>query len=266
MHLDIGGEQFDFVAVLQPERGPDGVVIPDMPQSRYHNLHGLRLNKHGAGPFCRFRAASHLPYEGVYAITVDRRVVYIGECVNLSQRFGPSGYGAVQPRNCYEGGQSTNCKVNHLILMQAQRGSTIELWFLRTPDRKSLETLLIRQLRPEWNGQMGVGQPLTRSSAGTVKSCEARPGDVPVCHGTSDAVTNGRSEGTIFVTYANKANPHVTIHRDGCGHINKHGGVDHHGNGWYKRHSTYEEARAYARTTGLPLSDCRSCRPCGQLP
>lgn len=70
-----------------------------------------------------------------------------------------------------------------------------------------------------------------------------------------------------FTVYANKLNKHVTIHRDGCGHINKHGGVDQYGNGWYEHFETYEDARAYSQTTGQRLavapSDCSACKPRG---
>lgn len=60
----------------------------------------------------------------------------------------------------------------------------------------------------------------------------------------------------MFVTYENRANPHVTIHRDGCGQIRKRGGVHKYGQGEYKNHGTLSLAIAYANTTGLPVIDC----------
>jgi hypothetical protein len=65
----------------------------------------------------------------------------------------------------------------------------------------------------------------------------------------------------MFVTYENRANPHVTIHREGCGHLRKHGGVHKYNQGGYQNHSTLEAAHAYSNDTGLPVGECQACRP-----
>jgi hypothetical protein len=152
--LDVGGVTFTFVASLEPDRGPDGAVVQYMPQAAYRRAKQVPLNRHGGGPFCRFRISANLPNEGVYALTLAGRVVYIGECQNLSERFGPRGYGSIQPRNCFVGGQSTNSKLNHLVLQQALQGHTIELWFHQAGDRKHLEAMLLAKARPEWNSHL----------------------------------------------------------------------------------------------------------------
>lgn len=154
MKLDLSGVVFSLIGRIEPERDSDGSVIRFMPQSRFHNVRHVPLNRHGSGPFCRFRVPADLPYEGVYVLTVEGRVVYIGECEHLSERFGQRGYGAIQPRNCFVGGQSTNCKINKLLLQHALQRHVIELWFHPTADRKSEEALLIGQLKPEWNAQL----------------------------------------------------------------------------------------------------------------
>jgi len=64
-----------------------------------------------------------------------------------------------------------------------------------------------------------------------------------------------------FTTYKNTANPHVTIHRDGCKQIKKHGGQHQYGQGSYGHHETYVDAKAYAESTGLPMIDCSFCKP-----
>jgi hypothetical protein len=64
-----------------------------------------------------------------------------------------------------------------------------------------------------------------------------------------------------FTTYKNIANPHVTIHCDGCNQIKKHGGRHRYGQGSYEHHETYADARAYAESTGLPIQDCSFCKP-----
>ena len=64
-----------------------------------------------------------------------------------------------------------------------------------------------------------------------------------------------------YTTYENRANPHVTIHCDGCNQRRKHGGIHNRNQGRYKNHSTYAAARAYAIETGLPMKDCSFCNP-----
>ena len=64
-----------------------------------------------------------------------------------------------------------------------------------------------------------------------------------------------------FTTYKNIANPHVTIHRDGCNQIKKHGGQHQYGQGSYEHHETYVDAKAYAESTGLLMINCSFCKP-----
>ena len=64
-----------------------------------------------------------------------------------------------------------------------------------------------------------------------------------------------------FTTYENTANPHVTIHRAGCGQIRKRGGEHQYGQGSYHDHNSYDEALQHARRTKLPIKDCSFCKP-----
>ena len=153
MRFDLCDYAFDLVGDIEPERQPDGTIRQFMPQSRYANHAGLPLNRHGAGPFCRFRIAGEVQRSGVYLLTVESEVVYIGECVSLAARFGPNGYGGISPRNCYQGGQVTNCRINHLILGMLKAGRRVRLWFLQVADRKGVEAELIRRVDPQWNAQ-----------------------------------------------------------------------------------------------------------------
>ncbi len=154
MKRDFAGYEFDFIAQIDPELDPSGGVREFMPQSHYQNSKSLPLNSHGSGPFCQFRIRSDLPLQGVYVITVNSEVIYVGECQNLSERFNARGYGTIHPRNCFEGGQPTNCKINNLVLQKTKLGGKIELWFRETYDRKNLEASLIGKLRPMWNTQL----------------------------------------------------------------------------------------------------------------
>lgn len=65
-----------------------------------------------------------------------------------------------------------------------------------------------------------------------------------------------------FTTYENRNNPHVAIHQDDCNHLRKHGGEPGENTDQkYTDHATYEQARQYAISTGLPLQICSTCNP-----
>ena len=151
--MTLRGEVFGHFVRITPEAGPDGKPKEYMPQRRYGAAKSTPLNRHGAGPFCRFVVLGLPAARGVYAITVARKLAYVGIAADLQQRWGPSGYAQIQPRNCFKGGQSTNCKVNHAILAAAQDGLAVDLWIHRTDDPRPLEARLISALVPPWNDQ-----------------------------------------------------------------------------------------------------------------
>lgn len=149
----LGGKRFRLFGRIHPETGPNGLPKECMPQSRYANPKRLPLNPHGHGPFCRLVPPKLPTASGVYAVTVDRYLMYVGIANDLRQRWGPQGYASIQPRNCYTGGQPTNCKVNHRILLAAKGGCEIELWIHETRGPRYLEERLIGELDPPWNAQ-----------------------------------------------------------------------------------------------------------------
>jgi len=148
--LKIGRYHFGYVCEILPTRNEDGSVKEFMPQGRYENIKGLPLNKYGAGPYCEFNIPTNYNYSGVYALLVDGEVKYIGECQNLSSRYN-MGYCNISPRNCFIGGQETNCRINNLILGAARKGRAISLWFMPTEKYKKVEQELRELLGPEWN-------------------------------------------------------------------------------------------------------------------
>lgn len=150
---------FDLVGALEIQR-----LASDIPAEYIHRLPaGTRPNRHAAGPFCRFELLSSHSNEGVYAILVGPDLRYLGECADLSRRFGPLGYGHVSSRNCHHDGQATNCKINSKVLASAKAGQTVTVWFHSTSDRKALEARLISALSPPWNGTRHVGVAEARS-------------------------------------------------------------------------------------------------------
>lgn len=131
-------------------RRENGRIITNTPQELYNNQKKLSLHAYGKGAFCFFRIKKNLNLCGVYKILINKEIKYIGECKNLSKRFN-MGYGQISPRNCYVGGQQTNCRINKMILKEAKKGKTIELRFNKTDNYKVEEKRLIEQYNPEWN-------------------------------------------------------------------------------------------------------------------
>ena len=149
---NFGGYPFSYICAIQSEHNETGKILRFNPQSGYMNTRGLSLNRYGAGPFCRFRIPRDVPLEGVYVLLMNGSVQYAGECINLSSRFN-SGYGQISPRTCYYRGQSTNCKINHLILRSTEHGKQVELWFFSTDNRKVVQSEIITKFKPPWNTQ-----------------------------------------------------------------------------------------------------------------
>ena len=115
----------------------------------YENKNTVPLLENGKGAFCRFVIdAEDVP--GVYLWIVDGEIIYIGETKNLRKRFN-TGYGNISPRNCYLGGQSTNCKMNKVVLEYFEAGKQIKLYFLKTDDYKRVELELLSKISTRYN-------------------------------------------------------------------------------------------------------------------
>ncbi len=147
---DIAHYTFEWVTSIRPRRDPSGAIAQQV-----YDQPGERLNRHGAGPFCRFDFPKNWSFAGVYSITVEEQVTYVGECKNLSVRFSPLGYGHITARNCLHNGQATNCRVNALILAQCLTGKSVDVWFLRSRKRHRIEEELCGLLQPPWNRPHG---------------------------------------------------------------------------------------------------------------
>ncbi len=150
-----GNREFENLGELQIEREADGAVKIFNPHEQYRGASRAVLLQDGRGPFCRFRIAQVRHQAGLYVLVSGNQPVYVGETINLAKRWGSNGYGAISPRNCYEGGQSTNCRVNAAVLDGVQKGGRFELWFAQfdgpRDERLAAEIALIQQLHPPWN-------------------------------------------------------------------------------------------------------------------
>ena len=153
--LEIQDYTFGHVCEIIPNLDDEGNVIEIFPQSQYENKKNLGLNKYGKGPFCKFTInRKYAGKTGVYLILVNDKIQYVGECDDFFKRFG-MGYGNISPRNCFEGGQSTNCRVNSDILSLFKLKKSIQLYFLETNDRFKIEHELIVNQNPPWNKTSG---------------------------------------------------------------------------------------------------------------
>lgn len=149
--MQIGGYEFSYGSLIDARRKPDGVLELDYPSVRYDNVKNLRLHKYGSGPFVFLRLAP-LPTEpGVYAIVEGDRVLYVGKASVTIQVRWQLGYQSIQPRNCFQGGQSTNCRVNNLIHDALAASRHIDLYLLATPNYVEVEDELIALVQPPWN-------------------------------------------------------------------------------------------------------------------
>ncbi|QSO48351.1 GIY-YIG nuclease family protein [Alicyclobacillus mengziensis] len=148
MNIYVGNHLFEYVCDIVPDQ-VDGKMKAFLPQHEYDNHEGLVLHQYGMGPFCHFTIPK-VNAEGVYVIQVSDQIVYVGECENLSNRFN-MGNGYISPRNCYVGGQATNCRLNHHIYEMALVNIQIKLYFHDTHARFEVERELIEKLNPAWN-------------------------------------------------------------------------------------------------------------------
>ena len=142
--------EFQEIGTIIPELDEKGVPIEYEPQSGYKNVKNLPIHSYGNGPFCRFGIPNFLHKTGIYVILLDEKPKYVGECDDLAKRWN-MGYGNISPRNCFMGGQPTNCRINNLILCAYKAGSEIKLLFYPTDNRFEIENFFIKGLTPEWN-------------------------------------------------------------------------------------------------------------------
>lgn len=152
---NFGGRAFTYIGAIKPERDLSCVVVREFPQGRYLNSKNLAMHRYGAGPFCRFQVATGWSQGGVYVLTREEEILYVGECQNLEERWGTRGYGRIHPRNCFQGGQQTNCRINNLICMESPTSPELALWFFQMngdkQERVAAETGLIASTKPPWN-------------------------------------------------------------------------------------------------------------------
>jgi len=183
-YIDLYSYQFKYIQELDPERTLLGKIKIYDPKESYNRKWNTPLNKYGNGPFCRFslKVKGYWRICGVYAMLNNKGLLYVGQTENLEQRFN-SGYGNISPRNCYIGGQNTNCKINSMILNRYLNGENVYLFFFETADYDHVEHELIRALKPPYNGTVEVEaserhiQPFDKIQRTSIKQNNYERGD-----------------------------------------------------------------------------------------
>lgn len=145
---------FKFIQKIEPVVDKDGNIKEFQPQNKYKNDKNLELNKHGEGSFCKFSINPIWSgVSGVYAFFINNELVYIGQCIDFAKRFN-QGYGYISARKCFAGGQSTNCKINKLVLNSVKENKNVDLYFLITNNYDKIERDIINHYNPPYNDSL----------------------------------------------------------------------------------------------------------------
>ena len=159
-NIIFAGYQFRLVAHIALTTDQNGNYAEYNPANRYENAQSLPLNTHGHKQFCDFNLSPlhgsdpALDQQGVYAICAPE-LKYIGRTQEtLGRRF--TQYGRIQPRNCFQRGQSTNCHINNEILEVSRAGESVVVYFHQTNDPQHKEAAILNSLNienqlPPWN-------------------------------------------------------------------------------------------------------------------
>ena len=144
--------KFKKSIIVKPDFKDGGYDYED-PGARYKNIKNLKRNVNGVvgQKYCKFNVPSLPSRPGIYILRDNGVIVYVGKTKNLMKRWSHTNYGLISPRNVFEGGQSTNCKINHYI--NEHRNDDIEIEYIESDDIDSFETSLINAYEPMLNIQ-----------------------------------------------------------------------------------------------------------------
>lgn len=143
--------RFGKVGSLRPTRQADGTPYTHRPQKRYVRAGATPLHRYGDGEFCEFCLPDAPPEAGVYTLCVAKEIIYVGEARSLRKRLYD--YGHISPRNCFQRGRQTNCRINKLVLEAVRNGHDVDVWFHACDDHKQFEPSLLAAIHPSWNRQ-----------------------------------------------------------------------------------------------------------------
>lgn len=142
---------FKYICDITPNNNDDKIIEYVEIYKRYkkYNSKSFNIDKdlhaYGNLTFCKFKINSakiDSNPSGVYALVCKDKIIYIGETKKIKTRFN-NGYGTISPRNCYKGGQRTNCRINNRIYEMSIYHQKIKLYFYECANYKEVEKLLL---------------------------------------------------------------------------------------------------------------------------
>lgn len=153
----IGGYEFVHGSAIDLGRNEDGTPFLYNPGPDYKNIKNHPLHEWGAGPFVLLQLTPRPPQvQGVYAVVMNgTQIMYVGQAERSFWGRWRSGAARISSRNCFKGGQSTNCYLNIQIHQSVVAGRVIDLFVLATADYDEIENDLLVRLKPPWNRQAG---------------------------------------------------------------------------------------------------------------
>lgn len=137
---------FIFVAKIMPQKNEDGTIRETVFQS------DCEKNKYGDGPFCSFEIDFSNVLEGVYIFCLGNEIQYIGESKNLNRQFN-DGFGRIEEINTTTKGRSTNCKLNHAVLVEAQNGKLFDIFVFETSNHKEIKKEILADFSESYHGK-----------------------------------------------------------------------------------------------------------------
>lgn len=149
--ITINDEDYEFKHIqdLIPECENNHLKVYEHNDSKYSEY---QKNKFGERDYCSFKINYPKNISGVYLWVVDEKIIYIGETDDLTNRFN-AGYGKITPYNCNINGQTTNCKMNGVVLDLFRQNKIISLYFLKTTEYKEVEKILLENITTEYNSK-----------------------------------------------------------------------------------------------------------------
>ncbi len=153
MEKTILGNKFEKVEILVKELNIENT------HENYSKKDSVELNSYGNSLFAKFKIENNALTRqvGLYAFFKNDELLYIGRThASFHERLS-TGYGNISPKNCYIGGQSTNCKMNSYINKSMSDGESITYYvypMVGIESINNLEARMIMELDPPLNGQI----------------------------------------------------------------------------------------------------------------
>ena len=141
--------KFTFFETLEPDVDSKGSI--ETYDYKDYEVGGKR-NKDGKGPFCHFSLKHEKRGSCVYFWLREnsdpkylKNRLYIGKTDDLQQRF--YNYGHITASDCEEDGNSTDCKMNK-VLLQLKR---VDLYVCPTDNPKKVESEILATITTVYN-------------------------------------------------------------------------------------------------------------------